>query len=99
FILLENIQKQITNKIKYENDIKLNPEYIKKELWNLYKFNKETLIMAKDLGVPQLRERSIFLLVRKDLPYNWEFPEKQPEITLQEAIGHLPSLEDRKSVV
>ena len=95
FVLLENVPKQLTTKIKYENDIILIPEYIKKELGNLYKFNKETLIMAKDHGVPQLRERSIFLLVRKDLPYNWEFPEKQPEITLQEAIGHLPSLDPK----
>lgn len=38
--------------------------------------------MAKDYGVPQLRERNIFLLVRKDINIIWEFPEKQPEITL-----------------
>ena len=49
--------------------------------------------MAKDYGVPQLRERNIFLLVKKDLNYIWEFPEKQKEITLEEAIGNLPSLD------
>ena len=49
--------------------------------------------MAKDYGVPQLRERNIFLLVRKDLQYKWEFPKKKKEITLEEAIGHLPSLD------
>lgn len=49
--------------------------------------------MAKDHGVPQLRERNIFLLVRNDQHVNWEFPEKQPEITLRDAIGNLPSLD------
>ncbi|MCQ2588285.1 MAG: DNA cytosine methyltransferase [Treponema sp.] len=93
FVLLENVPKQLTTKIKYNNEIILIPEYIKKELSHDYNFNKETLIMAKDYGVPQLRERNIFLLVRKDLPYIWEFPEKQKEITLKEAIGEIPSLD------
>lgn len=95
FVLLENVPKQLTTSIKYNDEIILIPEYIKKELGHIYRFNKETLVMAKDHGVPQLRERSIFLLVRNDLPYVWEFPEKQPEITLYEAIGHLPSLDPK----
>lgn len=93
FILLENVPKQLTTKIKYKDEILLIPEYIKKELGNEYNFNKETLVMAKDYGVPQLRERNIFLLVRKDLDFNWEFPKKQQEITLEQAIGDLPSLD------
>src|SRR5690606_27057368 len=82
-------------RIKYGEEIILIPEYIKRELGDSYRFNKNTLVMAKDYGVPQLRERSIFLLVRKDLPYIWEFPEKQREITLYEAIGDLPSLDPK----
>ncbi|MDK2843735.1 MAG: (cytosine-5)-methyltransferase 1 [Enterococcus sp.] len=93
FVLLENVPKQLTTKIKYGDRIVLIPEYIKAELGQEYNFNKETLVMAKDYGVPQLRERNIFLLVRKDLPYIWEFPKKQKEITLREAIGDLPSLD------
>ncbi len=93
FALLENVPKQLTTKIKIGNEILFIPDYIKKELENDYNFNKETLIKAKDHGVPQLRERNIFLLVRKDLKVTWEFPEKKKEITLQEAIGHLPSLD------
>ena len=49
--------------------------------------------MAKDHGVPQLRERNIFLLVRKDQKEKWIFPKKQPEITLRDAIEDLPSLD------
>lgn len=93
YILLENVPKQLTTKILCGDEVVLIPEYIKRELGDEYRFNKQTLVMAKDYGVPQLRERNIFLIVRKDLPYVWEFPEKQPEITLRDAIGHLPSLD------
>lgn len=93
FAMLENVPKQLTTKIKIDDEIMLIPEYIKRELSHYYNFNKETLIMAKDQGVPQLRERNIFLLVRKDQSITWEFPKKQNEITLKEAIGNLPPLD------
>lgn len=93
FVLLENVPKQLTTKIMCGDEIVLIPEYIRRELGDRYSFNKETLVMAKDYGVPQLRERNIFLLVRKDVPIVWEFPEKQKEITLFEAIGNLPELD------
>lgn len=94
FVFMENVPKQLTTKIKCGDEIVLIPEYIKRELGNEYNFNKETLVKAKDYGVPQLRERNIFLLVRKDINnVTWEFPEKQREITLREAIGHLRSLD------
>lgn len=93
FVFLENVPKQLTTKIRLGDEILLIPEYIKRELSDDYNFNKETLVMAKDHGVPQLRERNIFLLVRKDQNVIWEFPEKLPEITLEKAIGSLPSLD------
>lgn len=95
FVLLENVPQQLKTKIKYNDKIILIPEYIKKELGGDYRFNYKNLVMAKDYGVPQLRERCIFLLVRNDLKYNWEFPEKQKEITLFEAIGNLPPLDPK----
>ena len=93
FVFLENVPKQLTTYIWYNEKAVLIPDYIKMELGELYHFNNDTLVMAKDYGVPQLRERNIFLLVRKDLPFKWEFPCKQPEITLQDAIGTLPPLD------
>lgn len=93
FVLLENVPKQLTTKIKYNGDIILIPDYIRRELGEEYIFNSETLIKAKDHGVPQLRERNIFLLCRKDTKIKWEFPKKQQEITLEQAIGSLPSLD------
>ncbi len=95
FALLENVPKQLTTKIRCGEEIVLIPEYIKRELGSGYVFNNETLVMAKDYGVPQLRERNIFLLVRNNIDVKWEFPEKQKEITLKEAIGELPSLDPK----
>lgn len=93
YVLLENVPQQLNTKIKYDGTVILIPDYIRKELGQLYRFNTETLVKAKDYGVPQLRERNIFLLVRKDSDVIWEFPEKQKEITLEEAIGNLPELD------
>lgn len=95
FVLLENVPKQLTTKIRYDDETLLIPEYIKKELGNEYNFNKNTLVMAKDYGVPQLRERNIFLLVKKDINVKWEFPPKQKEVTLRDAIGNVPSLDPK----
>lgn len=93
FVLLENVPQQLKTKISLNGEIILIPNYIKKELQEIYAFNDETLIMAKDHGVPQLRERNIFLLVRHDQKVKWCFPPKEKEITLYEAIGNLPSLD------
>lgn len=93
FAMLENVPKQLTTKIKLKGKEMLIPDYIKEELKKDYSFNKQTLIMAKDHGVPQLRERNIFLLVRKDQNIEWEFPKKETEVTLYEAIGKLPPVD------
>lgn len=49
----------------------------------------------KDYGCPSSRTRTLVIGVRKDLkeitPYD-VFPSKQPERTLRQVIGHLPSL-------
>ena len=93
FVLLENVPKQLTTKIEHEGQIMLIPDYIKSELAEEYNFNKETLIKARYQGVPQLRERNIFLLVRKDIKIEWKFPKDIKEITLEDAISGLPSLD------
>ena len=93
FVMLENVPRQLTTKIRVGNEIIRIPDYIKRELGEDYNFNSETLAKAKDFSVPQIRERNIFLLVKKGINALWEFPEKQREIFLEEAIGNLPSLD------
>lgn len=92
YVLIENVPTILKTKIDLDGTIMLIPDYLKSELSN-YKFNKESLVKCMDYGVPQMRERNIFLLVREDINLKWEFPEKQKQITLEEAIGHLPSLD------
>lgn len=53
------------------------------------------VVNFKDYGNPSSRTRTLVIGVRKDLkevtPYD-VFPDKQPERTLRQVIGHLPSL-------
>lgn len=93
FVMLENVPRQLSTKIRVGNELVCIPDYIRAELGDCYTFNKDTLAKAKDFSVPQLRERNIFLLVKKTYGFTWEFPPKQPEVSLQEAIGHLPPLD------
>lgn len=93
YVLLENVPKQLTTKINVNGKKILIPAYIKKELRSEYVISKETLFNAADYGVPQSRERCIMRMVRKDIDVHWEEPQKQQPITLQQAIGHLPSLD------
>lgn len=93
FVMLENVPRQLTTKIRIDGETIKIPDYIKKELEEDYLFNSQTLAKTKDFGVPQLRERNINLLVKKKWGVRWEFPEAVPIVTLKEAIGDLPSLD------
>lgn len=69
------------------------PDYLKRTLGDMYSFNKKNILNAMDYGVPQSRERCVMLLVRKDMGFEWEFPKEKKIVTLEEAIGNLPSLD------
>lgn len=94
YIMLENVPMQLVTKIKYKSKIINIPEYIKSELQNLYNFNTENMIKTMDYGIPQMRKRNIFLLVRKDLGFTWNFPKLNKRIvSLKEALKNIPSLD------
>ncbi len=90
YILIENVPKFIEMYFPYNNDFLtlgeiLNDRYSKE-------YNIEIKILnAKDYGISQSRPRAIIKLYKKDLKWGWPVIEK--EISLKEAIGHLPSLE------
>ena len=92
YVFIENVPTILKTKIIVDGITKLIPDYLK-EVLATYRFNSETLVKSMDYGVPQMRERNIFLLVRNDIDIVWEFPPKQAHINLEEAIGHLPSLD------
>lgn len=93
FALIENVPTILKTKIAIDGNVMLIPDYLKEELENDYVFNENSLIKAMDHGVPQMRERNIFLLVRRDINVKWTFPDSQEKITLEDAIGNLPSLD------
>lgn len=93
FVFIENVPTLLKTKIIIDNKVITIPEYIKQELGNRYNINKETLLKAMDVGVPQMRERNIFLMVRKDYDLVWNLPKKEKQITLRDSIGNLPSLD------
>lgn len=94
FILIENVPMQQHTQILYNGEHLFIPEYVYRELGDVYNFNTERIVNSKDYGVPQSRQRYIYLLSRKTENIQWEFPEKNSKIiTLKEAIGHLPSLD------
>lgn len=94
YVFLENVPEQLITKIKYKDKDVLIPEYLIYELGEHYNFNDKFIVNACDYGVPQLRERAIILLVRKDINKIWHLPKKQSKIiTLKEAIGNLPQLD------
>lgn len=94
FVIIENVPMQQHTQITYNGEFTFIPDYVEAELGKIYRFNKERIVNSKDYGVPQSRQRYIYLLTKKTEPVYWEFPEKEDRIiTLREAIAHLPSLD------
>lgn len=93
FILIENVPTLLKTKLIVDGKVVTIPSYIHNELDTDYDFNEETLLRAMDVGVPQMRQRSIFLLTKKSLNISWGFPIKESKVTLKDSIGKLPPLD------
>lgn len=93
FVLMENVFMQLKTHIMYKGEKILIPDYLDVVFGNEYYIEKE-VIDTKFYGVPQQRKRAIILMSRKDTGVHWMFPPKDEHIiTLEEAIGDLPSLD------
>ncbi len=94
YVFLENVPRQLKTYIQLnEKKIRI-PDYIYLSLKNEYFFNKEMLIKAMDHSIPQMRERNIMLLSRKDQNYIWQFPQKSNKIlNLRDVLFDLPELD------
>lgn len=90
YIMIENVPRFLTMYFPYKGDFKKLEEILMDKYKNKYIIETK-ILNAKDYGVPQSRPRAIVKIYKKGLKWNW--PETQKEITLREAIGHLPSLE------
>lgn len=93
YVFLENVPEQLITKIKYHDEMVLIPDYLHNELEEDYYIEQQT-INAADYGVPQSRERAIFILTSKGCNKIWHFPHKDEEQkTMFDAIGDLPILD------
>ena len=90
YILIENVPKFLDMYFPYENEYLKLIDIFKSKYSAEYEIDG-AVFNAKDYGVCQLRPRAIIRLYKKGL--KWSLPEKEPEIPLSKAIGHLPSLE------
>ena len=94
YILIENVPRFLKMYFPYNNEILLLEEIIKIKYQNKYCIDIN-ILNSCDYGISQTRPRAIIRLYRKGL--KWDLPTKEPIITLQESIGHLPSLESNES--
>ena len=93
YALIENVPQILRTKIMVDGEEVVIPEYINSRLGRKYDIVSK-VIKTEDYGVPQTRSRCIILLTRKDKKFKWNFTdEKCNPITLQEAIGNLPSVD------
>ena len=93
YVLIENVTTILHTKIAVNGMVMTIPEYLQMELGDYYNFNKKTVVRAMDYSIPQIRHRNIYLLVRKDKDVEWEFPKTTKPVTLEKAIGSLPSVD------
>ena len=90
YILIENVPKFIDMYFPCDGSYQKLEEILQSKYSDVY--NIETFILnAKDYGISQSRPRAIIKLWRKGL--SWPQPKAEPEISLKDAIVHLPSLE------
>ena len=93
YVMLENVFMQMQTYINYKGMRILIPDVIDYTLGKDYYIEKK-IIDTKFYGVPQQRKRAIMLLSKKSNKVAWKFPDYDKKIvTLQEAIGDLPSLD------
>lgn len=90
YILIENVPKFLEMYFPFDGAYKHLEEILLSKYGEAY--NVEVKVLnAKDYGIAQSRPRAITKLYKKGL--KWPWPTTEKEITLKEAIGHLPSLE------
>lgn len=90
YILIENVPKFLNMYFPYNGALTPLLDIIKDKYSTKYEIDS-FILNAKNYGVPQSRPRGFVKIWKKGL--KWGAPKPQPEITLREAIGDLPSLE------
>lgn len=91
YILIENVPALLKMQLKYKDEYRTVLDILKLEFGEKYCIESK-VVDSSDYGVPQTRLRAIIKMNKKGTIWLWpKLCDKK--ITVQDAIGHLPSLE------
>jgi len=95
YVFIENVPSFSSTIICVNNSLTTIAAQIEKELGMQY-YISASRIDTMNYSVPQTRKREIILLTRKDITKQWHLPKEDDSlISLEEAIGDLPSLDPK----
>lgn len=90
YVLIENVPALLKLKLIYDSEYRTVVEILEYEFGNEY-IIEGAVIDSSDYGVPQTRLRAIIKMYKPNTVWNW--PVKKEKVTVEQAIGSLPSLE------
>lgn len=90
-VVIENVPKFLKLYFPFEGEFLGIIEILHRKYDGRYVLD-HGVFNAKDFGVPQSRPRSIIIMHKPEI--SWNEPPHQKEISLRDAIGHLPSLKN-----
>ena len=91
YVMIENVQQLLKIKLPYKDELHSIIDILNLKFGNKYEIDGR-IVDAADYGVPQTRVRAIIKMYPKGSKWDWPDPLKH-KVTVEEAIGHLPSLE------
>jgi len=90
YVLIENVPALLKLKLIYDSEYRTVLEILEYEFGSEYIIDS-AVIDSSDYGVPQTRLRAIIKMHKPNTVWNW--PAKREKVTVEQAIGNLPSLE------
>lgn len=94
FVLIENVKALLQIRLEHKSKSLTVVEILSDLFSDKYDI-QSAVLNAADYGVPQTRLRAIIKMNRKGMPWFWP-PKHEKKVTVQEAIGHLPTLESEE---
>ncbi|MBU6089364.1 DNA (cytosine-5-)-methyltransferase [Mammaliicoccus sciuri] len=91
YIIIENVPLLLKLKLFINDELLSLTDILKEAFSNDYNIDYD-ILDASDYGTPQVRKRAIIRMYKKNLIWNWPKKESR-KITVEEAIGNLPSIE------
>ncbi len=95
YVLIENVPALLKLLLNYKNELRTVLDILRLEFGGEYDIDSK-VVDSSDYGVPQTRLRAIIKMHKIGLVWDWA-ETRDKKITVEEAIGHLPSLEAGES--